>query len=175
MISDLPELDDLDQGVLQPRQGQEDMENMNRMGPRGMHQIERGGMSEEKLSKYLRAPFRGQYNSQDEFNQYNDANQSVPHQPVIRPPFPPVQKPRSRQVSRAMVDQEKHRMPIVLEKETNVEVSAPIVINCIDIAKHVENCPICSRFYNNDKSIHMIIIVVLSIICLLLLKKVLKV
>lgn len=47
--------------------------------------------------------------------------------------------------------------------------------NCIDIARHIQDCPICSRFYNNDKTIYIIIIIVLSLICLLLLKKVLNV
>ena len=47
--------------------------------------------------------------------------------------------------------------------------------NCIDIAKHIQECPICSRFYNNDKTLYIIIIIVLSLICLLLLKKVLNV
>lgn len=49
------------------------------------------------------------------------------------------------------------------------------VFNCLDIAKHVQDCPICSRFYNNDKTVYIIAIIVLSIVCLLLLKKVLNV
>jgi hypothetical protein len=47
--------------------------------------------------------------------------------------------------------------------------------NCIDIARHIQDCPICSRFYNNDKTVYIIIIIVLSLMCLLLLKKVLNV
>jgi hypothetical protein len=50
---------------------------------------------------------------------------------------------------------------------------SPLMISCIDISKHVQDCPICSRFYNNDKTVYIIVIIVLSIICLLLLKKVL--
>ena len=48
-------------------------------------------------------------------------------------------------------------------------------ISCLDIANHVKDCPICSKFYNNDKTVYIIVIVVLTIICLLLLKKVLDV
>ena len=51
----------------------------------------------------------------------------------------------------------------------------PSEISCMEIANHIKDCPICSKFYDNDKSIYIIIIVVLSIICLLLLKKVLDV
>ena len=48
-------------------------------------------------------------------------------------------------------------------------------ISCLDIANHVSDCPICSKFYNNDKTVYIIVIVVLAIVCLLLLKKVLDV
>lgn len=44
---------------------------------------------------------------------------------------------------------------------------------CLDIAEHVANCPICSKFYNDDKTIYIIAIVILAIVCVLLLKKVL--
>lgn len=45
---------------------------------------------------------------------------------------------------------------------------------CLEIASHVKSCPICSRFYNNDNTIYIIAIVILSIICILLLKRVLN-
>jgi hypothetical protein len=46
--------------------------------------------------------------------------------------------------------------------------------SCLDIAEHVVNCPICSKFYNDDKTIYIIAIIVLAVICLLLLKKILS-
>lgn len=46
--------------------------------------------------------------------------------------------------------------------------------SCIDVANHVEICPICNRYYNTDKSVYIIAIVVLAIICILLLKRVLN-
>lgn len=48
-------------------------------------------------------------------------------------------------------------------------------LNCIDVARHIQDCPICSRFYNTDKTIYIVIIVLLLIICILLLKRVLNV
>jgi hypothetical protein len=51
----------------------------------------------------------------------------------------------------------------------------PMSFNCIDIAMHIQHCPICSKFYNGDKSLYIIVIVVLAIVCLLLLKRVLNV
>lgn len=47
-------------------------------------------------------------------------------------------------------------------------------LNCIEIANHVANCPICSRFYNTDKTAYIIAIIILALICLVLLKKVLE-
>lgn len=47
--------------------------------------------------------------------------------------------------------------------------------SCIDVANHLASCPICSKFYNNDKTIYIIAIVVLTIVCILLLKKVLDI
>ena len=47
--------------------------------------------------------------------------------------------------------------------------------SCLDVAEHIANCPICSKFYNTDKTIYIIAIVILSLICILLLKKVLDV
>lgn len=46
--------------------------------------------------------------------------------------------------------------------------------NCLDVSGHIENCPICSRLYKQDKTIMIIAIVILAIICILLLKKVLN-
>jgi hypothetical protein len=51
----------------------------------------------------------------------------------------------------------------------------PMSLNCVDIAMHIQQCPICSKFYNGDKSLYVIVIVILSIICLLLMKRVLNI
>ena len=47
--------------------------------------------------------------------------------------------------------------------------------SCIGVAGHVENCPICSKLYKNDKSIYVIVIILLTILCILLLKRVLDI
>jgi len=46
--------------------------------------------------------------------------------------------------------------------------------NCIDVANHIKSCPICSKFYENDKSMYVIIIIILVIICIILARKVLE-
>jgi len=47
--------------------------------------------------------------------------------------------------------------------------------SCIDVAEHIATCPICSKVYNCDKTLYIVTIIILSIICLLLLKKVLEI
>lgn len=47
--------------------------------------------------------------------------------------------------------------------------------NCVDVSKHIQDCPICSKFYHDDKSVYIIVIILLCIVCLLLLKRVLNV
>jgi hypothetical protein len=72
--------------------------------------------------------------------------------------------------------------PIVLQNQVIEMQQAPpqqpyydFPHNCIDIARHIHACPICSRFYNNDKTLYIVAIIMLSIICVLLLKRVLNV
>jgi hypothetical protein len=48
-------------------------------------------------------------------------------------------------------------------------------IHCIEVAEHINSCPICSRFYNVDKTPYMLAIVILSIVCIILLKRVLSI
>lgn len=50
----------------------------------------------------------------------------------------------------------------------------PQSFRCIDVARHIKNCPICIKFYDNDRSIYVIIIIILAIICIILLKKLLE-
>lgn len=57
----------------------------------------------------------------------------------------------------------------------NMYYNPALNIPCIEIANHIRDCPICSRFYSNDRTIYIIVIVILSIIVIILLKKVLNV
>jgi len=46
-------------------------------------------------------------------------------------------------------------------------------LNCKDIAIHTKNCYVCSRLYNNDNTIYIIIISILCIIIIILMKRIL--
>ena len=63
-----------------------------------------------------------------------------------------------------------HSIPEVVM--TNNKHSGP---TCLEVAEHIASCPICSKFYNNDKTVYIIAIVMLAIVCILLLKRVLDV
>ena len=72
-----------------------------------------------------------------------------------------------------------HAVPMLEERYQKPEEGAKTYAmpanspSCLDVAEHIANCPICSKFYNDDKSIYIIAIIVLAVICILLLKKVL--
>lgn len=63
---------------------------------------------------------------------------------------------------------------VVLEGYEDPNKNVGFAGSCLDVSNHVENCPICRRIYKNDKTVLIIAIVILSILCILLLKKVLN-
>ena len=73
------------------------------------------------------------------------------------------QQPSHPQPSHPQPSQQQFRHPGYIQQ-----------MSCLDIAHHVQECLICSKFYNNDKSVYIISIVVLAILCLLLIKKVMN-
>jgi hypothetical protein len=101
------------------------------------------------------------------YEQYQHMQQPPPHffqggPPIprpspqfLRPPPPPVQKETFEE---NLEDDDKDKK-----------------LNCIDIAEHVKDCPICSKFYKRDNTLYIIVIVVLAIITILLLKRVLNI
>jgi hypothetical protein len=43
--------------------------------------------------------------------------------------------------------------------------------SCLDVCKHIEKCPMCSKFFDTDKTIYVILVVLLLIIIGFLVKK----
>ena len=66
--------------------------------------------------------------------------------------------------------------PKVIENNYIQDYEMPRIseLHCLDIVRHINTCPICSRFYENDKSSYVIFIVILIIVILILLKKFLE-
>ena len=59
------------------------------------------------------------------------------------------------------------------------DIIEPIVsrssFSCQDIYYHIDDCPMCRKFYRSDNTMYLIVIAILIITCALLLKKVLNV
>lgn len=47
-------------------------------------------------------------------------------------------------------------------------------LTCIQVAEHIKTCPICSKFYDTDKSTYVVIIGLLLILAVILLKRILE-
>ena len=47
-------------------------------------------------------------------------------------------------------------------------------LTCIQVAEHIKSCPICSKFYDTDKSTYIVIIGLLLILVVILLKRILE-
>jgi hypothetical protein len=58
----------------------------------------------------------------------------------------------------------------------DVNIPAPQVpLNCISIAQHIDTCPICSRLYDTDKTLYILAIMGLLILCFLMVKRIVKI
>jgi hypothetical protein len=65
--------------------------------------------------------------------------------------------------------------PVYHRDEKIVETYTPPKICCQDVYEHINDCQICKKFYKTDNTVYLIIIAILTLVCALLLKKVLKV
>ena len=120
----------------------------------------------KKYSKFIRQSYFGKPESgmghyqKDQPNVHREGPHSSSHKQ------PPLSRPNMSNVN---FDNE---LEFNSYKTFNIPHNSP---TCLDVAEHIANCPICSKFYNNDKTIYIITIVVLAIICIMLLKKVLDI
>ena len=47
-------------------------------------------------------------------------------------------------------------------------------LDCVTVAQHIEACPICSRLYDTDKTLYILAIIGLLILCFLMVKHIVK-
>jgi hypothetical protein len=101
---------------------------------------------------------------------------------VERGNFPPQRPPHHQQRPQQDDDEREFEMgPRVIQNIKNIphihpqhpQHSQPRELSCMEVARHIKNCPICSKFYDNDKSVYIIVIILLVIFCIILLKKIL--
>lgn len=163
MLGDLPELDEIDGNMYQPEQSRQRQQYHDNMTPNVAKFLRhranpppQSGMHRKEYSPYSPYNSYGQHpQQQDRYNDmaYNSHQNNPPDH--YNPPMP--------------------QQPIENYDEYIENYEDQVPGNCRDVCKHIKNCEICGKLYKNDRTIFLVIIVILSILCILLLKKVLKI
>lgn len=149
MIDDLPFLDDLDQNQI-PQQpiSQPEMHNIQKKFIRNKYNTpNEAGMNPD---------FNYQQNQQ---NQHHHIHHSHPQQQQL---------PNFNNIEADFIDNAQN-----IEMQFHHQQQHQFV-NCISVAEHTQSCLVCSRLYTNDRTIYIIAIIMLLIICILLIKRVLE-
>lgn len=70
--------------------------------------------------------------------------------------------------------QGQHQNKVMISEAPQVQQEP--VLNCLDVANHIQNCPVCSKLYNNNNNVNVLLIIIsiLVIICLILGNKLLN-
>lgn len=152
-IDELPDLEDLERNAMSE-------ENRNE-----------GPNMRDQLQKYIRGSYcmnkgAGMQNYEEHFEE--NPQQAYQRQAYQQQTY---QRPRQQIFQQQPYQEESHRLN---SQQISDQPPVHLSYNCVDIAKHISECPICSKFYNNDKTIYIIVIIILSIVCILLLKRVLN-
>lgn len=154
LIDDLPDLDDLEGPP--PHQRAINQGQIKSSRYPGADMLPNG--QEDKFGKFIRQPHL--MPQQAGMSQINNGHLPIPmHQNI------------PSHMNAAPIIQESYTK--AQEDEIKTYSMPDNTPSCLAVAEHIANCPICSKFYNDDKSIYIIAIVVLCVICILLLKKVL--
>lgn len=157
MIDDLPDLDDLEGPP--PHQRAVNQGQIRSSRYPGADMLPNG--QEDKFGKFIRQGHTMPHEA-------GMSQMHGPPPPIHGPPPPMHGHPMPAQM--APIVHESYEKPEDEAKKYAMPDNTP---SCLAVAEHIANCPICSKFYNDDKSIYIIAIVVLAVICILLLKKVL--
>lgn len=162
----------------------DDLETQNAVGMKGgarsngMAMIPNSELNQ--IQKFIR---NNEYNPPAESGMTGNPQQKVIQQKVIQQmqtqKQPQLQQMQQQMVHASQFQNEMIEMPIQYpQPQQQIQpqyIYQTIEPNCVNVADHTANCIVCSRLYNNDKSIYVVIIMILTIICILLLKRVLNV
>jgi hypothetical protein len=91
------------------------------------------------------------------------------------PPPPPIQR---RVQQSAIIDDEANSEALVVPQPAPLPSAQHhhhriLSLSCIDVAEHTANCIVCSRLYNTDTTLYIIVICILLLFSAILFKKVL--
>lgn len=150
-------------------------------------QILNGGLSmipsseSGKIKRFIR---NNEYNLPSEAGMNTKQQQMNEEQELVRQQQMYEEQQRQLQIQRQLERQEQELQTIPEEYEEKVRgknkkkhqrnYESDCDLNCISVADHAANCIVCSRLYNNDRSLYLAIIGVLIVICVILMKKVVE-
>ena len=156
MIDDLPYLEDLERESY-----------INGVPPAELKQI----------SKFIRntaynPPFESGMNSSQQQRQMMMMQQQQPQ------PQPQTFNEQNQGPSQmVMIEQNVDQISLPHVNESNFKLQQQmhriLSLNCVDVAEHTSNCIVCSKLYNTDTSLYIIVISILLLISAILFKKVL--
>lgn len=134
-----------------------------------VHQIEESPLG-ERVNKYIRKTDRNALNMAINGNiQSNTVQEEPKYNYNIEDEYPPIR--------RRIRDPETHYIEpynVSTQHQQQHHQQQLHKITCPDVFEHISNCPICSKIYNQDKTIYIFFIVILSIIIIILLKQLFK-
>lgn len=111
-----------------------------------------GGTVDPKMNKYIRNHTRQAYNN----------NMDIPSQRNNLEPYPG---------QNYMIEEQPKQHAY---REFYEPTPLPTKLNCLDVCNHIKDCPLCSKYYHNDNTLFIIIIVSLLILTIILTRKVLN-
>lgn len=130
-----------------------DVDTLDSQGMQGMHSVRPTSISE---SKYRSMNDPSNQTPNPNFQRHHESsgmNYTQPYQDLETPP----------------------PMQIPMEQNFEIENTSHMEPTCLQCAAHADSCPICKTYFNNDKTVYIVVILFLSILCMLLLKKILNV
>jgi hypothetical protein len=99
-------------------------------------------------------------------NKYNHYMKApVSREQLLNPNYQYEEQPSYQQQQPIQIPQQ---MPIINKVEETCN------LHCKDILNHIKECEICHKFYNNDRSIYIILLVLFGLIIVILMKKVME-
>jgi hypothetical protein len=116
----------------------------------------------------IKRKFNKQVNPRSISNQYNSLNSS---NRILQPPLQSSIQPSQQSQQQYQQPSQINRISSNQQIQGMTATALTSHISCRNIYDHIENCPICSKYYKQSNRIYILIIIFLILIILLLLRQ----
>lgn len=82
-------------------------------------------------------------------------------------------KPQQQSQSQMIMIEQNIDPDFMRQQQQQQQMHKILSLSCIDVAEHTSNCIVCSKLYNTDTSLYIIVISILLLVSAILFKKVL--